>query len=357
MIKKRIEKLKTSLEKNEAMLVLSDANRLYLTNFKSSAGAVLITKNTERLFVDFRYFEKAKDEVSALEVCLTKNLYSQITELLKKEGVTTIYLETEYINISQFANMQKALSDFTLPTENILSQKLRLLRSVKTEKEIELIKNAQSITDQTFSHILNFITVGKTEKEIALEMEFFMRKSGSQGVSFDFIVVSGKNSSLPHGVPTDKKIQNGDFVTMDFGAVTEGYRSDMTRTVAVGNITDKQNLVYTTVLKAQETALLEIAPQKVCCDIDKAARDVIENAGFGNCFGHGLGHGVGLNVHEAPNFNTKDQTVLQKGMVLTVEPGIYIEDEFGVRIEDMVAITDKDYVNLTNSPKELVILK
>jgi Xaa-Pro aminopeptidase len=189
-----------------------------------------------------------------------------------------------------------------------------------------------------------------------LDMEFFMRKQGSEGVSFDFIVVSGKNSSLPHGVPTNKLIENGDFITMDFGAVVNGYRSDMTRTVAVGSVNDEQKRVYDTVLMAQKEALKAIAPEKVCKDIDAVARNIINNAGYEGCFGHGLGHSVGIEIHENPAFNTRCETVLQSGMIMTVEPGIYIENKFGVRIEDMVCVTEDGCVNLTKSTKDLIVL-
>jgi Xaa-Pro aminopeptidase len=189
-----------------------------------------------------------------------------------------------------------------------------------------------------------------------LDMEFYMRRLGSEGVSFDFIVVSGQNSSLPHGVPTHKKIQKGDFVTMDFGAVVNGYRSDMTRTVAVGEVSSEQRNVYETVLCAKRAAMEGIKPQIKCQTIDKIARDLIDEAGYQGCFGHGLGHSVGLDIHENPCFNTRCETLLQSGMGLTVEPGIYLENKFGVRIEDMIVVTEQGYENLTQSPDELIIV-
>jgi len=356
MIKKRIEQLQAKLSNDEAFLVVSDINRLYLTGFKSSAGAVLLTKNTADTFLDFRYFEKAKKEIKDLNIILTKKLYSQIKEILLSTAVKTVYIETDYVNLESFFLIKSALSDFEVSEDSTFSNLIKKMRFIKTDEEIALIKEAQKITDKAFLHILNFISDKKTEKEIALELEFFMRRLSSEGVSFDTIAVSGKNSSLPHGVPTDKRVDIGDFVTMDFGAVIKGYRSDMTRTVAVGRINEKQRFVYDTVLKAQLKALEKIKPNTVCKDIDKVARDFISDAGFGENFGHGLGHSVGLEIHESPAFNTKDETPLEKGMVLTVEPGIYIENEFGVRIEDMVVITDKDYVNLTESDKNLIIL-
>ena len=308
------------------------------------------------LLIDFRYFEKAKATVKHLEVILAVKTAEQMKEIFAKEEISLIYVETDRINLESYKGLCKALPNITVSKKAKLSNEILKLRSVKSLQEIESIKQAQSLTDKAFEHILDFIKSGKTEKEIMLEMEFFIRKIGSQGVAFDFIVVSGKKSSLPHGVPAEKKVENGDFITMDFGAVVSGYRSDMTRTVALGYADDEMREVYNTVLLAQTEALKAIKPNVKCKDIDKIARDIIANKGYGECFGHGLGHSVGLEIHESPSFNTRDNTLLKEGMVLTVEPGIYIEDKFGVRIEDMVYITDNSYENLTASPKELIIL-
>ncbi len=212
------------------------------------------------------------------------------------------------------------------------------------------------MSDETFQYILPRIEIGRSEKELALEMEFYIRKNGSDGIAFDFIVVSGENSSLPHGVPTDRKFQKGDFVTMDFGARVNGYCADMTRTVALGEVTDEQKSVYNTVLKAQEMALNKIKEGAVCKDIDAIAREFINKSGFENCFGHGLGHSLGIEIHESPACNTRDMTKLQVGNIMTVEPGIYLENKFGVRIEDTVLVTDNGYENFIKSPKELTIL-
>ena len=306
--------------------------------------------------IDFRYYEKARCAVNDLEVILCNNLYEQLGKLLKEHSIKEIFVETDSISINEFKSIQNKLKDFCILSENTVAEHIKQQRRIKNAMEIEYISKAQQLADKTFSYILTKIKSGMSEKEIMLDMEFFIRKEGSEGVAFDFIVVSGKNSSLPHGVPTDKKIENGDFITMDFGAVVSGYRSDMTRTVAIGNASQKQREIYNTVLKAQYTALDLIKPNVECRAVDKAARDVIASAGYSKCFGHGLGHSVGLDVHESPCFNTRDTTLLQKGMVLTVEPGIYLENEFGVRIEDMVVITDNGYLNLTKSPKELITL-
>lgn len=356
MILERIEKLKKTLEKNEAAIITDAKNRLYFTGFNSSAGIVVITKEQAFFLIDFRYFEKAKKEVKGIEVHLLEKTFSQIREILKKFNIEKVLLETEALTVSDFKRYKKELEGFEINDENDLSKNIKKLRMFKSEGEISNIEKAQAITDNAFSHILNYIKAGKTEREIMLEMEFFMRGQGSLGIAFDSIVVSGKNSALPHGKPTDKKLENGDFLTMDFGAVIDGYCSDMTRTVAIGKIDDEQKRVYETVLKAQEAAIAAIKPNKKCRDIDKIARDIIENKGYKNCFGHGLGHSLGLDVHESPAFNTRDETLLQSGMIMTVEPGIYLENKFGVRIEDMVLVTDEGCRNLTKSSKELIII-
>lgn len=338
------------------MLISDNANRLYFTGFHSSAGNVLITRNNAYFLIDFRYYEKAAKTVKGCNVILCTRLFEQLSVLLSKEDIKKVYLETESVTIASYKALTERLTGVEISTSAQIQKIILDLRSVKSSEEIKLIKRAQKLTDDAFEFILSKIKVGAAEREIALQLEFFMRERGSEGASFDFIVVSGKNSSLPHGVPTDKKIQNGDLVTMDFGGVISGYRSDMTRTVAVGDITEKQAEVYATVLRAQKAALENIKAGAVCRDIDKIARDIIQNAGYGECFGHGLGHSVGIEIHEGPAFNTRDTTVLRTGTVITVEPGIYIENEFGVRIEDMVAVTESGCENLTHSPKELIIL-
>ena len=338
-MERRINEIKNFLSGNDAALIMSDTNRLYFTGFKSSAGAVLITKSEAYLLIDFRYFEKAQKNVKHLKVLLANRLYAEIGEILKKFQIKNLFIETDYTTLDGISALRKGLDGFNISTDNALSKKILKMRSIKDEEEIGSIEKAQMLTDEAYSYILSYIKPGVRETDIALKMEFFMREHGSEGVAFDFIVVSGKNSSLPHGVPTDKKIENGDFVTMDFGGVINGYRSDMTRTVAVGSVTPKQETVYETVLKAQKAALDAIKPEVPCSLIDKTARDIITAEGFGDCFGHGLGHSVGLEIHENPACNTRDTTLLKSGVIMTVGPGIYIPYKFGVRIEDMVLIT------------------
>ena len=356
MIKTRIEFLQNNLKEGEAALISSDANRLYYTGFHSSAGYVAVTRQKAIFLIDFRYFEKAKQTVDSCEVQLLKNFANQLGELLASQKIKTVYLETDTVSLSAFSSLKNRLPDFAFSSDGKIQSLISKQRSIKSNDEIELIKKAQRMTDETFSYILGNIGPGRTEREIVLDMEFYMRGLGSEGVSFDFIVVSGKNSSMPHGVPTDKKIENGDFITMDFGAVCGGYRSDMTRTVAAGWVSDKQKEVYEIVLKAQKETIDFIKSGVVCKEVDHIARDIISGAGYGDCFGHGLGHSVGLEIHESPACNTVCETVMETGMIMTVEPGIYIENEFGVRIEDMVIVTENGCEILTESKKELIVL-
>lgn len=356
MIKNRIISLQENLNDNEAFWITSDSNRFYLTGFNSSAGSVLITRSSAVFFIDFRYFEKAKSTVDSCEVVLYDRGDKGIYEYCKQQNISEIFIEATQISLTRHKYLSELFEGINISKENKLDIKLAQMRAVKSKAELEYIKQAQNLTEQTLDYILPRISVGRTEREIMLDMEFFMRGLGAQGVSFDFIVVSGKNSSLPHGVPTDKKIEKGDFVTMDFGAIVNGYCSDMTRTVAVGNITDEQKLVYDTTLKAQLSAIEAIKAGAVCGDIDKIARDIIYDAGYKGCFGHALGHSVGIDVHESPNLSPNNKVVLTVGNVVTVEPGIYLENKFGVRIEDMVYVTENGCINLTNSDKNLIIL-
>lgn len=352
----RILQLQNILKDNEAFLISSGSNRFYLTGFNSSAGTVVVTKTESVFFIDFRYFEKAKSTVSSCSVILYSKYDEDILKFLTEQKINTVFVECSHISLSRHKSLCDTFKDIEISNNNKLDVKLGEMRAVKSEQELEFIKQAQLLTDQTFEYILPRINEGRTEREVMLDMEFFMRRIGASGISFDFIVVSGKNSSLPHGVPTDKIIEKGDFVTMDFGAVVGGYCSDMTRTVAVGNITDEQKTVYDTTLQAQLAALENIKAGAVCGDIDKIARDIIYNAGYKGCFGHSLGHSVGIDIHEAPNLSPNNTFVLQTGNVVTVEPGIYIENQFGVRIEDMVCITDSGCVNFTKSSKQLIVL-
>ncbi len=356
MTKERIKKIQDALTPDTALLVTGEPNRFYVTGFHSSAGVVVVTKEKAYFLIDFRYVEKAKSVVESCEVILSSRSEDEVLQLLQKQGVKSLFVETDTMSIAELTRYKEALQGIDILTDDQMDRLLEQMRAVKSEKELSLIRAAQKLTDDTFTYILERIEAGRSEIDVMLDMEFYMRKLGSQGVSFDFIVVSGKNSSLPHGVPSDKLIEVGDFITMDFGAVVEGYRSDMTRTVALGCVSEEQRKVYDTVLAAQKAAIEAVRPGLVCKDIDKVARDLIYGAGYEGCFGHGLGHSVGIEIHESPAFNMRCETVLAPGTVMTVEPGIYLENKFGVRIEDMIYVTEDGCVDITESERELIIL-
>ena len=231
------------------------------------------------------------------------------------------------------------------------------MRIIKAEWEIDKIVAAQRIAEQAFDEILQFIKPGVSERDIALNLDFSMRRAGAEDISFSTIAVSGKNSSLPHGTPGNKLVENGDFVTMDFGALLDGYHSDMTRTVAVGYATEEMQRVYDTVLEANRLGIAAVRAGITGMEVDRISRSFIEAQGYSGCFGHGLGHGVGLDIHEAPSLSPRGDIVLQPNMVVTIEPGVYLENKFGIRIEDMVVVTENGCKNLTRSSKDLMILK
>lgn len=340
----------------DAVLVVSSQNRYYFTGLRSSAGTLLVTRDASYFIIDFRYIELAKRTIGDSQVILQDKLETQLQELMSRHNVKRVAVETTYMTVGQRSRIAGWLEGVTVLETPQMDQAILALRARKDEKELELIQAAQQITDRCFSHILNFIKEGRTEREISLEMLRYMMEQGAEKLAFDIICVSGINSSLPHGVPTHKPVAAGDFLTMDFGAMMGGYCSDMTRTVAIGHVTEEMDRLYHTVLGAQQKAFEVIRAGEVCSKVDAAARDLIYGAGYEGCFGHGLGHSVGLDIHEDPRFSAICQDVCQAGMVMTVEPGIYLEGKFGCRIEDMVYIQEDGFLNLTNSSKELIIL-
>lgn len=338
----------------DALIVNDPNNRQYLTGVHSSAGTVLVFRDKTYLIIDFRYIEMATKTASC-EVILQDKLYAQINELFTKHGVKTYTVLQNLVSLAEAHAWQQNLqADFV--NDDRAQKVMDDMRMIKTEFEVNCIKQAQVYTDKCFENILNFIRPGVTEREIALQMEFDCRKQGSEGVAFDFIVVSGPNSSKPHGVPGERVVQAGDFITMDFGCRINGYCSDMTRTIAVGHVTDEMQKVYDIVYNANLEGHKAAVCGNVCNLVDKAARDYIASFGYGEAFGHGLGHGIGLDIHELPNFNRVCETVIAPGMILSVEPGIYLPGKFGVRIEDMILTTEDKPINLTYSPKNLIVL-
>lgn len=340
----------------DGAIISSEQNRRYFTDMKSSAGTLLLTRDKACFIIDFRYIEKARSVVKDMQVLLQDKLYEQIEAFFKDNKAKNIAIESGSLTVSEYQTYCEKFADFNILNGNALSELINELRSIKSADEVEKIKSAQAITDKAFIHMCDFIKPGLTELEVAVELEYTMRKYGATAIAFESIVVSGVNSSMPHGVPSEKKIEAGDFVTMDFGAQFDGYCSDMTRTVAIGKISDEQKKVYETVLNAQLMAIEAVAIGKRYNEIDKVARDYIYSNGYEGCFGHGLGHSLGLNIHEEPNFNTKCDKIITKDVVMTVEPGIYLEGKFGVRIEDMVLTTEKGALDLTHSEKNLITL-
>lgn len=336
-------------------LVITDVNRYYLTGFRSSLGYLFCFKGKLILYVDGRYIEAAEKGVNkGVEVRLFKKLATAFIDMSDEFQVNSFALE-EDISVRELNSIQKiSKGSYADPK---LSNLLCDMRAIKTEKEVELICKAQATAEKAFEAVLNYIKPGITERQVQLFLEYQMQLVGAEGMSFETIVVSGVNSSLPHGVPTNKPIENGDFVTMDFGAVYGGYCSDMTRTVAVGYATDEMQKVYETVLQAGESAIAKVKARVDASKVDDAARTVIENAGYGKYFNHSTGHGVGIEIHEAPNLSPSSRQVLREGNIITCEPGIYIPQKFGVRIEDMLLVTEKGSKNLTKTQKNLIIIK
>ncbi len=347
----------TMAGKIECALITSDINRRYFTKMKSSAGTLLVFPDKAYLIIDFRYIEKARAVVTDCEVILQQSgkLYAQINELCLHHAVKTISVEASSMTLSECRQLSKKV-DFNIDDSDCLSELIGEIRVIKTPEQIEKIIAAQRIAEQGFEHMLEYIHEGVSEREIALELDFFMLSHGAEALSFDTIALSGSNTSLPHGVPSDKTVKNGELVLMDFGAVVDGWHSDMTRTVCVGEPSDRMREVYSIVLEAQTRALDAARAGITGSELDRIARDVIAANGYGDSFGHSLGHGVGMEIHEAPTASPTCGNVLEDSMIVTVEPGIYLEGEFGVRIEDFVVIRDDGCENLTQAPKQLIIL-
>lgn len=338
----------------DALVVTSAPNRAWLTGFHGSAGTVVITSEELYLLVDFRYIEQAKAQAPLAQVMMYKTLYSTLRDLLTSLAVKRAGFESSHVVHKMWLRLQSEMPDVTWVG---IDTWLEAARGCKRPEELAAIERAVAIADQAFATVLPKIKPGITERDLALELEFSMRRLGAERMAFDIIAVSGVRGALPHGAPTDKVIEHGDLVTLDFGAVWQGYHSDITRTVAVGVVTDKQRKIYELVLAAQLAGIAAVAPGKTGREVDAVARDMITAAGYGEQFGHGLGHGVGLEIHEEyPRLSTTSDVVLQPGMVCSVEPGVYIPEWGGVRIEDLVVVTESGCHVLNTAPKELLIV-
>lgn len=338
----------------DAMLITSESNRLFATGFRSSAGAAVVTADIAWFFTDSRYVEAAEGEIEACTVKLIdrEETYSKcINRIISECGIETLGFEEEKLTFSEYTDWHEKLKANLQPSQTLLTE----LRAVKNRTDLACLIEAQRIAEKSFEEILPIITQDISEKDLAAELVCRFLKNGADDKSFDPIVVSGVRSSMPHGVPTDMKIQKG-FLTIDFGVRKNGWCSDTTRTLCVGKPDDEMIRIYDTVLSAQ-LAGINAARAGVCgCEIDKAARQVIEAAGYGQYFGHGFGHGLGLDVHEAPNAAPSNNKEIPEGAVISAEPGIYIPGRGGVRIEDVLFITANGCENITKLSKKLLIV-
>lgn len=340
----------------QSLLLTDNIDRQYASGFYSDDSAVIIFQDDAYYITDSRFTEAAEEAVKNAHVVITgqdHQINNILKEQLEKHGATQMGIEEESISYKQFSNLTKLFPNVELVQAQAIT---KALRQSKARWEVDNMIKAQRIAEGALDYILGFIKPGVTEKQIAAELEYRMRLGGAEGVSFETIAVGGSNTSRPHGVPTNYKVQKGDFITMDFGCKYNGYCSDMTRTVALGEPTEEMKKVYNTVLEAQLAAIEAAEANKIGKDIDKVARDIIEKAGYGQYFGHSLGHSVGLYIHETPNAAPHETNKIPVGAVITSEPGIYIPGKFGVRIEDMIYLTKDGVENLTKAPKNLIIL-
>lgn len=351
----KLAKLRQALIDNQvdAILITNEYNRRYMTGFTGTAGVAIVSQNDAVFITDFRYTEQAAEQVKEFRIEQHKGtIYEEVAKQAAAMGVKTLGFEQDAMQYGTYEVYKAAVKADFVPLSGVI-EKIRL---IKSQEEINIIKVACEIADNAFTHILNFIKPGITELDVSNELEFFMRKQGATSSSFDIIVASGLRSALPHGVATDKIIETGDFVTLDFGAYYNGYISDITRTVAVGQPSNQLVEIYNAVLESQLLALEKVGPGMTGAQADAVSRDYLKTKGLGEAFGHSLGHGIGLEVHEGPGLNFRSQVVLEPNMVVTIEPGAYIPGVGGVRIEDDILITETGNEILNHSDKKLIIL-
>ncbi|MCM3316241.1 Xaa-Pro peptidase family protein [Rummeliibacillus stabekisii] len=351
----RVERLVKALNSQnlDGLLITNNYNLRYMTGFTGTSGVAVVSQKEAVFITDFRYTEQASKQITGYRIVEHKGtIIEEIAAVVKELGIKSLGFEKDVVSYSMYETYSKVIpADLVGVTD--LIEKIRL---VKTEDELKTIKAACQIADETFEHIIQFIKTGKTELEVSNELEFYMRKLGATSSSFDTIVASGVRSALPHGVATDKIIEKGDFVTLDYGALYNGYISDMTRTVAVGEPSEQLKEIYQIVLEAELLGLEKFKPGMTGKEADAICRDYIKEHGYGDAFGHSTGHGIGLEVHEGPGLSFRSNVTLEPGMVVTCEPGIYLPGVGGVRIEDDTLITDAGNEKLTHAPKELIIL-
>lgn len=352
---KNLDKYLSLLEDGMGLLLTSRYSRHYGAEFDIAEGVAIVTKKGCRYLTDSRYIESAQNNIKGFTVQMVAPAYQYnglLNEAIHDFEIHTLGYEENYLTVAELLDFQENLHAKLVP----MNAQISAFRAAKEDWELDRMRKAQEIADMAFTQILTKIKPGMTEREVQAELIYCLYKNGADRPSFDPIVVSGPNTSMPHGVAGDRVIQEGDFITMDFGALYGGYCSDMTRTVAVGYATEEMKLVYNTVLQAQLAGLAATRAGKPGKDIDAAARKVIEEAGFGPYFGHGYGHSLGMEIHEPPNCNVLGETPIPVGAVVSAEPGIYLPGKFGVRIEDVTIFTAEGCENITHSPKELIII-
>lgn len=351
----RVNKVRNKLEEKnvDALLVTNIYNIRYLANFTGSTGLVLITKEKAYFITDFRYTEQAAKEAVDFDIVKNEGLiYKEIARIVEEDQIKKIAFEETDVSYAIYKQLDKLIAAELVAISGIVEK----IREVKSEEEIETIQKAVEITEKAYDYILGFVKTGVTEIELANKLDFYMRKLGASGVSFDTIVASGVRSAMPHGVASEKIIEEGDMVTIDFGCIYNGYVSDMTRTFAVGDPGEKLKEVYEIVYQANKKVAELTKAGMTGAGVDAIARDYITEHGYGDEFGHSTGHGIGLEVHEGPGINFRNDNQLLVNNVITNEPGIYIPGLGGVRIEDDLVITEAGNRNLMKSSKKLIIL-
>ena len=353
---KNLEKYLTLLDGEvDGLLLTSRYSRHYGAEYDIAEGVAVVSKKGCRYFTDNRYTEAAENGImgfEVLDVAKGKGYVACINQCIEDFGITTLGFEENYLTVAEYMMYEKGVNAKLVP----FTKQINGFRSVKEAWELDVMRKAQAITDKAFAEVCPRVKAGMTELELQAELIYCLYKNGATGLAFDPIVVSGPNSSLPHGVASERVIQEGDFVTMDFGALYNGYCADMTRTVAVGYATEEMQTVYNTVLQAQLAGLAISKAGVPGQDIDGAARKVITDAGYGPYFGHGYGHSLGLQVHENPSPNSRNDQPMPVGAVASAEPGIYLPGKFGVRIEDTCVFLEDGIEILTKSPKNLIIV-
>lgn len=351
----RVEKVRNAMKDLEidGLIVYSPYNLRYLANFTGTTGFSLITLNEAYFVTDARYTQQAQKQAQGFTVIEHKTGWLGVfRELIEKHGLKHVGFEADHVSVSMLEVFEDEFDTDLVPTQGLVEK----IREIKDESEIQIIRKACSISDAAFLHILNVLKAGMSEIEVANELDFFMRKQGASGVSFDTIIASGVRSSMPHGVASEKLIETGDLVTLDFGCYYQGYVSDMTRTIAVGEPTDQLKEIHDVVLQAQLLVSAAAGPGKTGVELDKIARDYIASRGYGEYFTHSTGHGIGLEIHEAPNVSRLATQAFVPGNVITNEPGVYIPGVGGVRIEDDIIITPTGGEVIQQVPRELIIL-